>query len=105
MGRSRSCGGGRILAVCRAEVRALCGKKVSTPLSTALTEDDETCVEPISCGLGEEIFLSLPVLTVASDVLSKEGVKMTGNLVEGTEGTVPLSKPNGTETASTVMPA
>jgi hypothetical protein len=43
--------------------------------------------------------------TAASDVLSKEAVKVTGNLVEGTEGAVPLSKLNGTETASTVMPA
>jgi hypothetical protein len=31
-------------------------------LSTALTEDDETCVEPIGCGLGQEIFQSLPIL-------------------------------------------
>jgi len=43
--------------------------------------------------------------TAASDVLSKEAVKATGYLVEGTEGTVPLSKLNGTETARTVTPA
>jgi hypothetical protein len=43
-----------------AEVRALCGG-MSTGLSTALTEDDETCVEPIGCGLGQEIFQSLPI--------------------------------------------
>ena len=102
-GRDR--GGREDIGCGLAEVRALCGRKVSTPLSTALTEDDETCVEPISCSLGQEIFQSLPVLTVASDVLSKEAVKTIGNLVEGTEGTVPLSKSNGTETASTVMPA
>jgi hypothetical protein len=43
-----------------AGVRALCSR-ASRPLSTALTEDDETCVEPIGCGLGQEIFQSLPV--------------------------------------------
>jgi len=41
-----------------AEVGALCGG-MSTALSTALTEDYETCVEPIGCGLGQEIFQSL----------------------------------------------
>jgi hypothetical protein len=43
-----------------AEVRALCGG-MSTALSTALSEDDETRVEPIGCG-GQEIFQSLPIL-------------------------------------------
>jgi hypothetical protein len=38
-------------------------------------------------------------------VLSKEEVKVTGYLVEGIEGAVPLSKLNGTETARTVTPA
>jgi hypothetical protein len=68
-------------------------------LSTALTEDDETCVEPIGCGLGQEIFLSPNFLlrtlahqfrqcdrrraaTAASDELSKGAVKVTGNLVQ-----------------------
>ena len=47
MGRSRSCGGGSIFAVCWAEVRAPCGR-TSMPLSTtAPTEDDEAYVEPI----------------------------------------------------------
>lgn len=49
------------------------------PLSTALTEDDETCVGPIGCGLGPENFQSLPVFLSGPlhDVLSKEAVKMT----------------------------
>jgi hypothetical protein len=34
---------------------------MSTALSTALTEGDETCVEPIGCGLGQEVFQSLPI--------------------------------------------
>jgi hypothetical protein len=70
-----------------AEVRALCGGMYMALIS-ALTKDDETCVEPIGCAL--EIFQSLPVFfsgpshinfdsvtgaqraaTAASDVLSK----------------------------------
>jgi hypothetical protein len=34
---------------------------MSTPLSATLTEDDETCVGPIGCDLGQEIFQSLPI--------------------------------------------
>jgi hypothetical protein len=51
---------GLIFAVYWAEVRALCGR-TSTPLRTALTEDDE---EPIGCGIRRSsslpVFLSGP---------------------------------------------
>jgi hypothetical protein len=93
----------------------------------ALTEDDETYVEPIGCDLGQEIYQSLPVFlsgllhikfncVTSAQCCSKrsyrsirctieEAAKVTETFVEGTKGTNPLSKLNGIETASTVMPA
>jgi hypothetical protein len=76
---------------------------MSTALISALTEDDETCVEPIGCGLGNlPVSPSFLLRTLAhqfrqcdrrstsSDrsVRCAIEVKVAGILVEGTEGTV-----------------